>query len=146
MQISLLYTFRSRVFLIQRISNYIYRNLREFAENTTRNFAASSVSAATLDSYYLRPSIFRVICESRTICRDNVAYINNMSLYAKHSAKGFPRPCRRVHVCLCCSRYINASCARPCLPECVNAYVHICTYIRARHIRGGNKQCATIAP
>lgn len=127
MQISLLYTFRSRVFLIQRISNYIYRNLREFAENTTRNFAASSVSAATLDSYYLRPSIFRVICESRTICRDNVAYINNMSLYAKHSAKGFPRPCRRVHVSLLFA--LHKRILRTAVParmrECVCAYLYL---------------------
>ena len=113
------------------------RNPYEFTENTTRNFAASPIPA--LDSYYLRSSIYRVIYESRTICRDNVAYINNMSLCAKYSASG---EALSLFVCLCRTHYIKASCARSC--ACIDMRVYAYVSILDAYTPG-NKQCATIA-
>lgn len=84
--------------------------------------------SCALDSYYLRPSIFRVICESRTICRDNVAYINNMSLCETHSAEGLPRPCPpRAFTCLCSVHALHKRIlpARQCVHvACLCVYVH----------------------
>jgi len=101
----------------------------------------------TLDSYYLRPSICWVICESRTICRDNVAYINNMSLCAKHSAWRGSLVRAAVFTCLRRTRYIKASCAQLC--ACIRSCVRACVYVYPRlrlDTRARNKQSATTTP